>query len=107
MFAIEPTERALQILRQRGKKYKLFPALLIARLGVDKNFMLKGVGTEIIKTIIGLALKESEKIGCRFIVVDAYSDAVGFYEHNEFKVLSKKKTDSETIKMYLDLLREF
>lgn len=107
MFAIKPTEEALEILKERGKPYTLFPALLIARLGVDEKSQGQGIGREIIETIIGIALKESDKIGCRFIVVDAYENAVPFYENKGFKQLSKERKKTHTVKMYLDLLREF
>jgi GNAT superfamily N-acetyltransferase len=104
MFAIKPEEEAMEILNEKGKRYNLFPALIIGRLGVDKTYERSGVGTEMIKTTFGLALELSEKVGCRFIVVDAYNKAVSFYEKNGFRVLSQGGKD--TTRMYLDLLRE-
>jgi hypothetical protein len=41
--------------------------------------------------------------GCRFITVDAYSNAVPFYEKNDFKYLTDKDKQDETRAMYLDL----
>lgn len=104
MHTIKPDETALEVLKERGKNYPLLPAILIGRLGVDKRYWGRGVGTGIIKVVLGLALKASRRMGCRFIVVDAYHNVVDFYKKNGFKILTKGK---KTVKMYLDLLQEF
>lgn len=107
MFAIKPTLDALRLLRERGKEYTLFPSLLISRFGVDKKYHRLGVGKEMIDAIIGIAFEESVKIGCRFIIVDAYRRSEPFYGKNGFSRLSKTSKNSNTVKLYLDLLREF
>ena len=109
MFAIEPKKKALQILHQRGKKYKLFPAVLIGRLCVRENIQGAGVGTKIISAIIGKVMQASEEIGCRFIIVDSYPvpRVLKFYKSNNFLDLQAVKKEGENVRMYIDLLGEF
>jgi len=44
-----------------------------------------------------------QQAGCRFITVDAYSNALGFYEKNRFNYLTDKDKTSETRAMCFDL----
>jgi len=108
-FAIEPRKRALRILHKRGKKYKLFPAVLIGRLCVSESRQGVGVGSKIISAIIGKVMKLSEEIGCRFVVVDSYPDprVLKFYESNNFIDLQANRKEGENVRMYIDLLGEF
>ena len=43
------------------------------------------------------------KTGCRFITVDSYKSAVGFYKKNGFDFLSKEDEGQITRLMYFDL----
>lgn len=45
------------------------------------------------------------RTGCRFITVDAYSDAVGFYQKCGFDFISEKDRNDITRLMYYDLKR--
>ncbi|MFH0861325.1 MAG: GNAT family N-acetyltransferase [Candidatus Altiarchaeota archaeon] len=104
MFAIKPGRDAVKKLEERGKRYGLFPAILIARFGVDKRYRGHHVGTEMIGVILGLARKISKKIECRFVVVHSYPHVVEFYRKNGFKELKRR---GKNVEMYLDLLGEF
>jgi hypothetical protein len=42
--------------------------------------------------------------GCRFIIVDAYKNALSFYEKNKFKCLTENDQNDPTRIMYLDLM---
>ena len=42
--------------------------------------------------------------GCRFVTVDAYDEAIPFYEKNGFVVISSSRSESETTLMYFDLM---
>lgn len=68
------------------KRIKSYPSVKICRLGIDNNFHGNGVGTRLIN-FIKLYYTRDNKAGCRFITVDAYSDAVSFYERNKFQCL--------------------
>lgn len=44
------------------------------------------------------------RTGCRFITVDAYTNAIPFYEKNGFVLLSSEDTEGPTHLMYFDLM---
>ncbi|MCL2041355.1 MAG: GNAT family N-acetyltransferase [Bacteroidales bacterium] len=87
------------------KSLSTYPATLIGRLGVDKNFSGKGVGLELIKYIKQRMLLLSNIAACRYLTVDAYSNesALKFYEANGFKPLfSSDKQEKEYIGLPID-----
>lgn len=44
------------------------------------------------------------KTGCRFLTVDAYLEAIPFYEKNEFRFMNVEDHDPHTRLMYYDLM---
>ena len=64
------------------------------------------IGTKLVGAIMRLFISQHGHSACRFLTVDAYKDAVTFYEKNGFK---KMVNDSElpenalTVPLYLDL----
>jgi hypothetical protein len=50
-------------------------------------------------------MMSSRDFGCRFITVDAYRDAFGFYLKNGFEFLSSEDETDNTRLMYYDLKR--
>ena len=70
-------------------KYKYYPAIKIGRLGVQKEYHNKGVGSFLLKWINGYCKVISETIGVRFISVDAYNleKPLNFYEKNQLTQL--------------------
>lgn len=96
---------------KRGMQH--FPAVKIARLAVRKDLESNGLGRAIVSFIQVLFITKN-KTGCRFLTVDAYPEAVGFYEKVGFKQVEKapktpEETDSDSqeedpnVLMYLDL----
>jgi len=84
------------------KSLSSYPATLIGRLGVNKEFGRKGIGTELIKFIKQWMLEPSNKTACRYLTVDAYNNdqTLRFYEANDFKTLfSSDKQEKEHIGM--------
>ncbi len=63
-----------------------------------------GLGREILDWLKILFLTEN-RTGCRFITVDAYNNenTIGFYERNDFTLLTESDKDSDTRQMYFDL----
>ncbi len=45
-----------------------------------------------------------EHANCRFLTVDAYLNAVPFYEKNGFRFMNAKDNDPHTRLMYYDLM---
>lgn len=66
MFGIEPN----------------YPAVLLGRLGVDKEFRGNHIGTQIIEFVAGWFSGEENFSGCRHLIVDAYNEKelIEFYQ---------------------------
>ncbi|WNZ28650.1 MAG: GNAT family N-acetyltransferase [Candidatus Bathyarchaeota archaeon] len=81
-----------------------YPALQISQLAVCKNLQVNyGIGTYICDFCHAQSLKYSEKIGCRFLVLNAMQKAIGFYEKYGFKLLPKQEGRREPI-MFLNIM---
>ena len=87
-----------------NKHRKTYPAVKIGRLAVASAFAGKGLGRIMIARIITM-IANMNIIGCRFITVDAYKDAVNFYLKNDFDFLSNDDANEEIRLMYLDIKR--
>ena len=82
------------------KSLNSYPAALIGRMGVDKEFSGKGIGSESINFIKSRILDTSNLTACRYLTVDAYNNepTLKFYETNGFKTLfSSDKQEKEHI----------
>jgi GNAT superfamily N-acetyltransferase len=103
------------------KRLSSYPATLIGRLGVSKDFRRKGIGSELIEFIKFWMLEPENKTACRYLTVDAYNNeaTIQFYEANGFKLLfTTEKQEREHIGlpeeetlhtrlMYFDLIRTY
>ena len=101
------------------KALKDYPAVLLARLGVSKDFRSLGIGSDVIEFVKLWFLDPHNKTGCRFLIVDAYNSpaTIVFYEKNDFKMVFSSEQqekdyrhlDSETSLstrlMFYDLIR--
>lgn len=67
--------------------YAEVPAIRVGRLAVDERVQGIGLGAELVRAALTIALAESERIGCAGVVVDAQPDAVAFYERYGFRAL--------------------
>lgn len=106
-------------LDSKNIEYNSFPAIKIGRFAVHKELQRNGVGTHMLKWVVRQSLGLSEKLGTRFITVDAYYNALDFYLAHYFvlwpsyrkKVESYKKIEKEnpdslkniTVPLYYDL----
>lgn len=70
------------------KRIKSYPAVKICRLGIDESVKGQSLGTFILDFIKSYFIDDN-KTGCRFITVDAYTDAIPFYLKNSFLPLSE------------------
>ncbi len=87
----------------KGVAYKTLPALKIGRICVDKKYLRKGVGTEMLAFAARTVLEINRKVGCRFVVVDAKQDARHFYSKLNFQIL--KDREKGTVPMFFDMIR--
>jgi len=67
------------------KSLKRFPAVLIGRLGTNKDFAGQGYGTAIMD-FIKVLFRTNNRTGCRFLIVDALNrpETLHYYEKNGF-----------------------
>lgn len=86
-------------------RYRFQPAVRIARLGVDQTCQRSGIGRLLVETAIGVVQTFIQpNVGCRFVVLDAKSKSVSFYESLGFRLLDTPRNRSEpTPVMFLDL----
>ena len=70
------------------KSLKRFPAVLIGRLGTNKDFAGQGYGTAIMD-FIKVLFRTNNRTGCRFLIVDALNrtETLHYYEKNDFHYL--------------------
>ena len=71
------------------KRLNRYPGILIGRIGVSKDFARQSVGSEVLDFIKEWFADESNKSGCRFVIVDAVNtpDVLSFYQRNGFRFL--------------------
>ena len=82
-----------------NKQGRTYPAVLIGRLGVDKDYQGAQfrIGAQIMDFIKKWFLSSDNKTGCRFILVDAVNDphTLTYYERNGFKPLFRRESDEK------------
>lgn len=81
---------------------KSYPAVKICRLGVDKRTKGVHMGSFLLDFIKSHFIIDN-KTGCRFLTVDAYADAIPFYQKNGFIPLNEEDADAATRLLYFDL----
>lgn len=84
------------------KRLKSYPAVKLCRLGVALQMQENHLGKAIL-LFIKTYFTEDNKTGCRFLTVDAYTNAVPFYERNGFVPLNDDDKDDRTRLLYFDL----
>lgn len=68
----------------RGDQQRI-PALLLARLALDRSLHGQGLGVELLLDALSRAVSASNQVGGRYVVVDAIDEAAAcFYEHCGF-----------------------
>lgn len=93
--------------RDKGINYKSLPALKLGRLCVDEKYLRKGIGSLLIQFAIHLANEVGQKVGCRFLYLDAKrnsdssKDAIHFYKQMGFEIY--KSRDNKETPLYMDL----
>ena len=117
-----PNNRRKKLVESTHKHLKRYPAVLIGRLGVNKDYSGKGYGSEILYYVKNWFSEPENKTGCRFVIVDALNSArvLKFYSDNQFKFLfssdeqeltyekvNNKQEKPNTRLMYFDLLDLF
>lgn len=84
------------------KRLKGYPAVKLCRLAVDNESKGYGIGSFLLNFIKSYFITDN-KTGCRFLTVDAYSEAIPFYLKNGFIPLNDDDEGQETRLLYFDL----
>jgi len=88
------------------KRIRQYPAVKIARLGINKEYQGKGLSHQLLD-FIKFWTFESHKPACRLIILDAYNQPkqLEMYQKNDFVFLLDNDKDDKHRFMYFDLLR--
>lgn len=84
------------------KRLRSYPAVKLCRFGVDESLKGQSIGTILLRFIKSYFVIDN-KTGCRFIIVDAYANAISFYMRNGFVPLNDDDKDEPTRLLYFDL----
>lgn len=83
---------AVRLLTRERKKlglasddHPIVPAIKIARLGVSLNARGRGIGVTLVRAAYSAVQRTDPSSGCRLLTVDAYPEAVAFYERLGFE----------------------
>ncbi|QYA25150.1 N-acetyltransferase [Gramella sp. MT6] len=88
-----PNSRKKKLIKEipRPKQMRSYPAVLIGRLGVNKEFRtIEGeeerISRQLMDFIKSWFIDGANKTGCRFIVVDSYNEfgPLRYYKNNDF-----------------------
>lgn len=85
-----------------AKRYNSYPALKIGRLAIAVSAQRQGIGVFLLNCI-KYSFAINNKTGCRFLTVDAYCDALTFYEKAGFVYLTGQDKNRDTRQMMFDL----
>ena len=91
------TRNKVQRTISNAKRGRSYPAVLIGRIGVNKEFQGLQIGSQLLNFIKAWFCHKDNKTGCRFIVVDAYNKqrVLKYYTNNGFKFLFKTEDDEK------------
>lgn len=65
-------------IRKKLPRYPV-PALELARLAIDKSTQSMGLGAQLLRFVLKLAVRMADEVGCAGVAVDAKPGAVEFY----------------------------
>jgi GNAT superfamily N-acetyltransferase len=80
--------------RRKVPHYPL-PVLRLARLAIDQSAQGQGLGLQLLRFALGLALQMADDYGCVGVIVDAKPDAVAFYTKYGFLAVEAVEGQSD------------
>ncbi|MDE6549393.1 MAG: GNAT family N-acetyltransferase [Muribaculaceae bacterium] len=87
-----------------GKQFSSYPAIKIGRFAVSSSCRGRNIGTDLMDMIKKMLNLNPNYSAFRYLTVDAYLSAIGFYEKNDFKLLSPQTINKETRLMFFDMM---
>ena len=88
--------------RPEGVRYSTAPAIKLGRMGVDRRYRGRNVGTWILDYVVGLARTMVREIGVRYVTLDALAkpSLVGWYRRYGFVENRGEKDRKEALKKF-------
>lgn len=86
------------------KQFSSYPAIKIGRFAVDSEYRGRNLGSDLIDQIKKMLNSNPNYSAFRYLTVDAYLSAIGFYEKNHFKTLSPQTLSKDTRLMFFDMM---
>ena len=82
----------------------IVPAVKIGRFAIDKKYAGKGLGNHIFKNVLMNIINIKETVGFRYITIDAYASAFGFYvDKHGFEY---HKEDEKNVKKIKEIIKK-
>lgn len=106
MCAEVKLEKAYKIEDKDGAdRYDYQPAVRISRLATQPDFQGRRIGAQLVEMAIGIVLNSIvPNAGCRFIILDAKSKSIPFYQKRGFRLLdTDENRKNDTPLMFMDL----
>jgi predicted GNAT family N-acyltransferase len=103
LFSDKDGWKKLKKIIPNSKFRSTYPAIKIGRLAVSRNYAGNGFGKLILQIVREMYASDNQQSGCRFVTVDAYQNAVPFYQKNDFDFLTSEDKNEKTRLMYYDL----
>lgn len=75
-------------------RLKSYPSLLIGRLASENELRKKGIGKYLCEWCTGYAIKLSEKIGCRYVILETNEQKLDFYQKCRFEQGIEQDSDT-------------
>lgn len=86
------------------KQFNSYPAIKIGRFAVSSSKRGENLGTDLMDMLKQMLNSNPNYSAFRYLTVDAYISAIGFYEKNGFKILSTKTQGEHTRLMFFDMM---
>ena len=87
-----------------GKQFSSYPAIKIGRFAVSLDYRGLNYGTDLMVMLKDMLNSNPNYSAFRYLTVDAYLSAIGFYEKNNFKILSPQTINKDTRLMFFDMM---
>lgn len=87
-----------------SKRFSSYPAIKIGRFAVSQKYKGQNYGTDLMVMLKDMLNSNPNYSAFRYLTVDAYLSAIGFYEKNHFKILSPQTICDETRLMFFDMM---
>lgn len=85
------------------KRLRSYPSIKLCRIAVDISARNLHLGSMVLN-LVKYSCLDDMKFGCRFITVDAYTEAIPFYLKNKFEIMTTSdKDDPHTRVLFYDL----